>query len=146
VKSAKSEIPDYPLAHKDASEVTIRYTLVVMNAGTDLLSTSAFRYGLVLTDPFGTGRVRGTLEYTLDWLPAIVLTKPKVVYGAGVAPIGLRWNLCLAKTALGVIVTPHAAPARNSMGPVLDSQCAQHRENRLMCVGVRQHDMRREAI
>lgn len=41
----------------------------------------------------GKGALRGTLEYTMDWLPAIVLTKPKVVYGAGVAPVGLRWNL-----------------------------------------------------
>ena len=55
-------------------------------------------------------------------------------------------HLSLPKTALGVIVTPHAAAARNSMCPVLDSQCAQHRENRLMCVGVRQRGMRREAI
>ena len=84
--------PDYALFHKDATEVSVRFSQIVMNGGTDLISTTAFRYGLVLTDPFGRGGLRGTLEYTLDWLPAIVLTKPKAVYGAGVAPIGFRWN------------------------------------------------------
>ena len=83
---------DYALFHKDASEVGVRFSEIVMNGGTNLLSTSAVRFGLVLTDPFGRGRLRGTLEYTLDWLPAIFLTKPKTVYGAGVAPIGFRWN------------------------------------------------------
>jgi len=83
---------DYALFHKDASEVSVRFSEIVMNGGTDLLSTSAVRFGLVLTDPFGRGRLRGTLEYTLDWLPAIFLTKPTTVYGAGVAPIGFRWN------------------------------------------------------
>lgn len=84
--------PDYALFHKNASEVSVRFSEIVMNGGTDLLSTSALRFGLVLTDPFGRGRLRGTLEYTLDWLPAIFLTKPKTVYGVGVAPIGFRWN------------------------------------------------------
>jgi hypothetical protein len=83
---------DCALFHKDASEVSVRFSEIVMNGGTDLLSTSAVRFGLVLTDPFGPGRLRGTLEYTLDWLPAIFLTKPKTIYGAGVAPIGFRWN------------------------------------------------------
>ena len=81
---------DYALFHKDGSEVSVRFSQIVMNGGTNLLSTSAVRFGLVLTDPFGRGRLRGTLEYTLDWLPAIFLTKPTTVYGAGVAPIGFR--------------------------------------------------------
>jgi hypothetical protein len=55
---------DYALFHKDASEVSVRFE-IVMNGGTGLLSTSAVRVGLVLTDPFGRGRHRGTLEYTL---------------------------------------------------------------------------------
>lgn len=85
--------PNFPLSHKDAWEISIRATEPVMTGGTYLLSTAAIRYGLVLTDPFGKGPLRGTLEYTLDWLPAIVMTKPSVIYGAGVAPFGLKWNL-----------------------------------------------------
>jgi lipid A 3-O-deacylase PagL len=84
--------PDFPLIHKDASEITVRFTEPVMDGESVLLSTAAFRYGVVLTDLFGKGPLRGTLEYTLDWLPAIVMTKPTVVYGAGVAPFGLKWN------------------------------------------------------
>ena len=87
-----SNTPDFPLLHKDASELSIRFTEDVMRGGPALLSTAAFRYGLVLTDPLGSGWKRGTLEYTLDWLPAIVLTHPKVVYGLGVAPFGIKWN------------------------------------------------------
>ena len=84
--------PEYPLFHKDAWEVSARFSECVMHDGPALLSTAAFRYGLVLTDPIGNGALRGSLEYTMDWLPAIVLTQPKVVYGAGVAPFGIRWN------------------------------------------------------
>jgi hypothetical protein len=56
------------------------------------LSIAAIRYGWALTDSFGKGWRRGTPEYTIDWLPAIVLTKPSLVYGAGIAPLGLKWN------------------------------------------------------
>lgn len=83
---------DYPLLHKDSYEISVRLSEPVFGGGKVLLSTAAIRYGLVLTDAFGKGWTRGSLEYTLDWLPAIVMTKPAVVYGAGVAPAGLRWN------------------------------------------------------
>jgi hypothetical protein len=49
----------------------------------------------VLSDPFGKGLGRGTLEYTIDWLPAVVLTKPSTFYCAGIAPLGVRWNVLL---------------------------------------------------
>ena len=38
---------------------------IVINGGSGLLSTPAVRVGLVLPDPFGRGRHRGTPEYTL---------------------------------------------------------------------------------
>ena len=87
--------PDYPLIHKDASEISVRFTEAFMLLHTALLSTAAFRYGLVLSDPFGKGLGRGTLEYTIDWLPAVVLTKLSTVYCAGIAPLGVRWNVLL---------------------------------------------------
>ena len=49
--------PDYPLAHKDASEVSIRLSEAAMLPHTVLLSSSAFRLGVVLSDPFGRGWV-----------------------------------------------------------------------------------------
>lgn len=92
VGHAQAPLADYPLLHKNSSELSVRFSECVMHGGPALISTAAFRYGLVLTDPIGKGWKRGTLEYTLDWLPAIVLTQPTVVYGAGVAPFGIRWN------------------------------------------------------
>lgn len=89
-------VRDYPLVHKDASEFTVGYTEHGMRGGPTLLSEAAFRYGIVLTDPMGKGAFRGNLEYTVDWLPAIVLTKPKVVYGAGVAPHSVCDGTCRA--------------------------------------------------
>lgn len=114
--------PDYPLFHKDASEVSVRLSECVMHGGPALLSTAAFRYGLVLTDPIGKGMWRGTLEYTLDWLPAIILTQPKVVYGAGVAPAGIRWNFLgkprlhpYAELVLGGVLSTSNIPPGDSL-------------------------------
>ena len=112
----------YPLSHKDASEFSVRFTEDVMHGGPALLSTAAFRYGLVLTDPLGKGWARGSLEYTMDWLPAIVLTQPKVVYGAGVAPFGIKWNVLgkprlhpYAELALGGVLSTSNIPPGDTL-------------------------------
>jgi hypothetical protein len=114
--------PDYPLFHKDAWEVSARLSECVMHGDPALLSTISIRYGLVLTDPIGKGWKRGTLEYTLDWLPAIILTQPKVVYGAGVAPVGIRWNFLgkprlhpYAELVLGGVLSTSNVPPGNTL-------------------------------
>ena len=84
---------DNPLLHKDAWEISVRFTEAYLLPHTALLSTAAIRYGLVLSNPFGKGWGRGSFEYTVDWLPAVVLTKPKIIYCGGVAPVGVRWNV-----------------------------------------------------
>jgi hypothetical protein len=85
--------PPFPLDHKDAWEISVRAgEFGVINRGGELLTTAAIRYGVVLTDPFGKGRLRGTLEYTLDWLPMILMTRPSLIYGAGVLPLGFKFN------------------------------------------------------
>jgi len=84
---------DFPLSHKGSREISIRASEIVMiNTGTALLSTAAVRYGLVLTDPVGKGRLCGTFEYTVDLLPMVLMTKPSLIYGAGLAPFGAKWN------------------------------------------------------
>lgn len=117
-------VRDYPLVHKDASEFTVGYTEHGMRGGPTLLSEAAFRYGIVLTDPMGKGAFRGNLEYTVDWLPAIVLTKPKVVYGAGAAPHsvcdGLPGHLRLhpyGKLVMGGVLSTGNIPPRDTLRP-----------------------------
>ena len=121
--------PDYPLAHKDASEVSIRLSEAAMFPHTVLLSSGAFRLGVVVSDIFGRGWVRGTLEYTIDWLPAVVITKPAVIYCGGVAPVGVRWNI-LAKPCLhpygevvlgGVLCHGNIPPSNLNIGFTINS-------------------------
>ena len=107
--AAAQTSPGYPLSQKDASEFSVRFTEDVMHGGPALLSTAAFRYGLVLTDP-------------MDWLPAIVLTQPKVVYGAGVAPFGIKWNVLgkprlhpYAELALGGVLSTSNIPPGDTL-------------------------------
>jgi len=115
---------DYPLLNKGASEVSVRFTEFVVFSHPALLSTAGFRYGWVLTDPFGKGWGRGALEYTIDLLPAVVLTKPSTIYCGGIAPIGVRWNT-LAKPRLrsygeveagGVFCTANIPPSDLNIG------------------------------
>src|SRR5215469_6713127 len=67
---------------------------------------------------------RGNLEYTVDWLPTIVLTKPKVVYGAGAAPHsvcdGLPGHLRLhpyGKLVMGGVLSTGNIPPRDTLRP-----------------------------
>ena len=51
------------------------------------------RYGWILTRPHGPGFLKGRFEYVLDAVPAfIVLQKYNTAYGAGVSPLGLKWD------------------------------------------------------
>lgn len=56
------------------------------------LAMGGIRWGRVVTGPKGEGWRRGTLEYTFDAIPVFVTTRPQVVYGGAIAPLGLKWN------------------------------------------------------
>ena len=139
--------PDNPLLHKDAAEISVRLTEVYMLPHTALLSTAAIRYGLVLKDAFGKGWRRGSLEYTLDWLPAVVLTKPRVIYCGGVAPLGVRWNV-IAKPRLrpygevvtgGVLCTGNIPPSDLNVGFTINASAGLAlftRDNQMLTAGL----------
>jgi len=55
--------------------------------------TAGVRIGKVLTSPYGSGFLRGTLEYAFDVIPVFVTASPRVVYGGGFDPVVLKWNL-----------------------------------------------------
>ena len=51
------------------------------------------RYGWVITDPVGPGRLRGRFEYAVDVVPVfLVVQSPKSAYGFGLNPFALKWN------------------------------------------------------
>ena len=67
------------------------------DVGDEYVSLAGFRTGYVLNHPAETGRWRSSLEYFFDVIPVFVLTKPKVIYGGGFAPIGLKWNFLASR-------------------------------------------------
>jgi hypothetical protein len=55
--------------------------------------TAGFRYGWVITAPFGPGPLRGRFEYAVDAVPVFTLFMPnKTAYGAAVDPFALIWD------------------------------------------------------
>jgi lipid A 3-O-deacylase len=51
------------------------------------------RYGWVLTDEVGPGRLRGRFEYAVDVVPVFLLTQQNgTAYGLGLDPVALKWN------------------------------------------------------
>ncbi len=46
-----------------------------------------------LTTERGPALLRGRLAWTVELMPVLAESSPTHVYGVGVAPIGLRWNL-----------------------------------------------------
>ena len=115
-------ISSFPLDHKDAWEISGRASeFGVINRGGALLTSAAIRVGVVLTDPFGKGRLRGTFEYTIDWLPVVLMIHPSVIYGFGIAPVGLKWNFLAnpphrpyAEVDFGGVLSTHSIPPGDS--------------------------------
>lgn len=63
------------------------------------------RYGWVLTDPIGSGPLRGRFEYAVDVVPVFLLTqRTGTAYGFGLNPVGLKWNFAGRRG-----VTPYVA-------------------------------------
>jgi hypothetical protein len=55
--------------------------------------TAGFRYGWVISSPFGPGPLRGRFEYAMDAVPVFVVFQPtNTAYGAAINPVGLVWN------------------------------------------------------
>jgi lipid A 3-O-deacylase len=57
------------------------------------LWNAGLRYGWVLTGPHGPGLLRGRFEYAVDAVPLfVVFQRTNTAYGAGLNPLGLKWN------------------------------------------------------
>ena len=84
--------------------------------GDDFVSMAGFRAGYVIAGPIGDGPLRGTPEYFFDVIPVFVLTKPQVIYGGGISPLGLKWNFAKSRRqpylemSLGAIVSTRDVP------------------------------------
>jgi lipid A 3-O-deacylase len=61
-------------------------------AGTHAFWTVHLRWGRVLTSALGPGLFSGTLEYTVEIIPAFVMRQSTPVFGAGVNPFLLQYN------------------------------------------------------
>jgi hypothetical protein len=54
---------------------------------------AGLRYGWILTRPHGPGFLNGRFEYAVDAVPVFMVFQPRgTAYGAGVNPLGLKWN------------------------------------------------------
>jgi len=90
-------------------------------------------------------------QYLMDRNAAIALARSAAPEGISkdasvlvLTPKG--WETAVKGTNGFVCMAGPSWTASIDFYDVLDSQCAQHRENPLMCLGVRQRGMRREAI
>jgi len=86
-----------PLAHVGAWEFSLWSREAIGNSaygdvGDAYMSVAGFRTGYVFARPVIHDRVRGSVEYFFDIVPVFVLTKPGVVYGGGLSPVGFKWN------------------------------------------------------
>ncbi len=55
--------------------------------------SAGFRYGWILTEPHGPGFLRGSFEYAVEAVPAVVVFQPtNTAFGAAINPFGLKWN------------------------------------------------------
>jgi hypothetical protein len=80
------------------------------------------RYGFVLTKPHGPGPLRGTFEYAIDAVPAVLVFQPaKTAYGASFDPVVLKWNfeadrrvVPYVELAGGVLFTNQTVPTGTS--------------------------------
>ncbi|HTC93389.1 MAG TPA: acyloxyacyl hydrolase [Terriglobales bacterium] len=83
------------------------------------LYSAGFRVGRVITDLHGKGWLRGSLEYGFDLVPVYLfrLDRHDTVYGGGVNPVALVWNMAPRKkfapfmeTAVGGIFSTTEVP------------------------------------
>jgi len=80
------------------------------------------RYGWILTRPHGPGFLKGRFEYAVDAVPLfVVFQRQNTAYGAGVNPLGLKWDFAARGRAEpylelsgGTLFTTHDVPSGTS--------------------------------
>ncbi|MBZ5572272.1 MAG: acyloxyacyl hydrolase [Acidobacteriia bacterium] len=86
------------------------------------LWNAGVRYGWILTRPHGPGFLKGRFEYVVDAVPVFVIwQKSNTAYGAGVNPLGLKWDFATRASAVpylelngGTLFTNTDVPAGTS--------------------------------
>jgi lipid A 3-O-deacylase len=84
--------------------------------------TAGLRYGWILTRPHGPSFLKGRFEYALDAVPFfLVFQKYNTAYGAGVNPVGLKWDFATRGQIVpyleingGTLFTNHEVPTGTS--------------------------------
>jgi len=79
------------------------------------------RWGRVLTGVHGPGPLRGTLEYVLEVVPALVVRQSTTVFGGGFNPLLLQYNFTVSRRIVpfiqagaGTLLTDRTVPASSS--------------------------------
>lgn len=79
------------------------------------------RWGKILTAPHGPGALRGTLQFVLEAVPAMVLSQDGSIYGAGINPFFWQYNFTSHPRLVpslqfggGVLLTTRPFPADTS--------------------------------
>lgn len=79
------------------------------------------RWGRVLTGVHGPGPLRGTLEYALEVVPALLVRQSTTVFGGGFNPLVLQYNFVASRRIVpfiqvgaGTLLTERTVPARSS--------------------------------
>jgi hypothetical protein len=83
--------------------------------------TMQLRWGQILTAPHGPGALRGTLEFVLEAVPAMLLSQDGTIYGAGINPFFWQYNFTLhphlvpyIQVGGGMLLTTSEFPADTS--------------------------------
>jgi hypothetical protein len=79
------------------------------------------RWGRVLTGIHGPGPLRGTLEYALEVVPALVVRQSTPIFGGGFNPLLLQYNFAVSRRIVpfiqagaGALVSDRTLPAHSS--------------------------------
>ena len=84
---------------------------------------SSLSWGRVLSEPIGTGPLRGRFEWAIELVPLFSQFSPNHTVGAGVTPLTWRWNFDprgrmapFAELAGGLLWTGDAVPPETTSG------------------------------
>lgn len=95
---ARAQAPEAPPVTRGASEWTVsagvaRGIDVLQSAGGQRYALPAVAWGRVLSDLRGPGWMRGRFEWVVEMAPFFIEWREGAARGAGVVPLGWRWNL-----------------------------------------------------
>lgn len=113
-----------PLNHTGTWDLSVWVREAVGNSangdiGDAYVSMAGFSAGYVFAQPVKSGPMRSSLEYYFDIMPVFVLTKPQLIYGAGLSPVGFKWNFAARRQpyldfSLGGVLGTRDVPAAKS--------------------------------